>query len=306
MDGTLILGGYKLKKRVYLNLQKLTILTSHDDGYTPVIIFDLLQSYFNKKDFSDKFLNDGILVALNENNLSVQDFVVFRLEPKVSLENEIKITKKTVFGQILNQKFNKIQKAYENVLFYMQEDILNELDKELVEYGLKSKITDENIFNFSKIIEIENFYDEELISLHEHDQWLIKIMILNMINKLQLNRPKLLLCELPEYGLDKLQLEKFLQVLKCCDNIENIIVYTKCEAINNIVDDIFAYHIIKDGTVLGFDDYDEMLELLLDKFNYRMTEVEITQMLLKNIFSERAYDRYFGDIDNLFRKSVDK
>lgn len=306
MDGILILGGYKLKKKLYFNLQKLMILTSHGDGYTPVVVFDLLQAYFNKKDFSDKFLNDGILVALNEKNLSVQDFVVFRLEPKINLENELKITKKTIFGQILNQKFNEIQNVYENVLLYLQKDILSELDKELINYGLKSKVVDENIFNFSKIIEVESFCENELIFLKENDQWLIKIMMVNLINKLQLNKPKLLLCELPEHGLNKFQLTKFLRVLNSCDNIENIIIYTNSDIINNIVDDIFAYHIIKDGSVLGFDDYDEMVELILDKFNYTITEEEIKKMLLKNIFCEREYDKFFGDIDILFRKTVDK
>lgn len=306
MDGVLILDGYKLKQRLYLNLQKFTILTSHNDWYTPAVIFDLLQNYFNKKDFSDKFLNDGILVALNEKVLAVQDFVVFRLEPKVNLENELKITKKSILGQVLYQKFNKIQEAYENILLYLQKDLLNKLDEDLIDYGLKSQIVDDNIFNFSKIIEIENFYENEPIFFKEHDQLLVKTMMLNWINKLQLTKPKLLLCELPEYGLDENQLSKFFKVLKECDNIENVIIYTNSRLICETFNDIFSYHLIKKKTVLGFDDYDEMLNILLDKFNYEKTEEEIQKILIESIFCEKEYEKNFSDIDKLFRLCVDK
>ena len=94
MEGIFSLDGYKLNKRIYINLQKVTILTAHNDYYTPVIIFDLLDSYFNKKDFSDTFLNKGVFVSLNEKKLNPQDLIVFRLRPTVNLENELKITKK--------------------------------------------------------------------------------------------------------------------------------------------------------------------------------------------------------------------
>ena len=56
MDGMLLLEGYKLKQAVYLNLQKHTIFITHSDYYTPVVMFDLLERYFGKKDFSEKYL----------------------------------------------------------------------------------------------------------------------------------------------------------------------------------------------------------------------------------------------------------
>ena len=289
MEGIFSLDGYKLNKRIYINLQKVTILTAHNDYYTPVIIFDLLDSYFNKKDFSDTFLNKGVFVSLNEKKLNPQDLIVFRLRPTVNLENELKITKKTILGQILNQKFCEKQDIYNKVLFYLQKDIISKLDEELINYGLKSQIVEENIFNFAKLIEIENYIDENPVFFKEQDQYLI--------NKLHTKKSKLLLCELPEYALKEDEYKKFLKTLKQCDNIENIIIYTNSENTNTIFRDIYTYHIVKENSVLGFDDYDRILGLLIEKYNYRKSETEITELIINSIFFEREFKQIFENID---------
>lgn len=297
MEGIFSLDGYKLNKRIYINLQKVTILTAHNDYYTPVIIFDLLDSYFNKKDFSDTFLNKGVFVSLNEKKLNPQDLIVFRLRPTVNLENELKITKKTILGQILNQKFCEKQDIYNKVLFYLQKDIISKLDEELINYGLKSQIVEENIFNFAKLIEIENYIDENPVFFKEQDQYLAKSLIVNLINKLHTKKSKLLLCELPEYALKEDEYKKFLKTLKQCDNIENIIIYTNSENTNTIFRDIYTYHIVKENSVLGFDDYDRILGLLIQKYNYRKSETEITELIINSIFFEREFKQIFENID---------
>lgn len=297
MEGIFSLDGYKLNKRIYINLQKVTILTAHNDYYTPVIIFDLLDSYFNKKDFSDTFLNKGVFVSLNEKKLNPQDLIVFRLRPTVNLENELKITKKTILGQILNQKFCEKQDIYNKVLFYLQKDIISKLDEELINYGLKSLIVEENIFNFAKLIEIENYIDENPVFFKEQDQYLAKSLIVNLINKLHTKKSKLLLCELPEYALKEDEYKKFLKTLKQCDNIENIIIYTNSENTNTIFRDIYTYHIVKENSVLGFDDYDRILGLLIEKYNYRKSETEITELIINSIFFEREFKQIFENID---------
>lgn len=297
MEGIFSLDGYKLNKRIYVNLQKVTILTAHNDYYTPVIIFDLLDSYFNKKDFSDTFLNKGVFVSLNEKKLNPQDLIVFRLRPTVNLENELKITKKTILGQILNQKFCEKQDIYNKVLFYLQKDIISKLDEELINYGLKSQIVEENIFNFAKLIEIENYIDENPVFFKEQDQYLAKSLIVNLINKLHTKKLKLLLCELPEYALKEDEYKKFLKTLKQCDNIENIIIYTNSENTNTIFRDIYTYHIVKENSVLGFDDYDRILGLLIEKYNYRKSETEITELIINSIFFEREFKQIFENID---------
>ena len=293
MEGIFSLDGYKLNKRIYINLQKVTILTAHNDYYTPVIIFDLLDSYFNKKDFSDTFLNKGVFVSLNEKKLNPQDLIVFRLRPTVNLENELKITKKTILGQILNQKFCEKQDIYNKVLFYLQKDIISKLDEELINYGLKSQIVEENIFNFAKLIEIENYIDENPVFFKEQDQYLAKSLIVNLHTK----KSKLLLCELPEYALKEDEYKKFLKTLKQCDNIENIIIYTNSENTNTIFRDIYTYHIVKENSVLGFDDYDRILGLLIEKYNYRKSETEITELIINSIFFEREFKQIFENID---------
>lgn len=297
MEGIFSLDGYKLNKRIYINLQKVTILTAHNDYYTPVIIFDLLDSYFNKKDFSDTFLNKGVFVSLNEKKLNPQDLIVFRLRPTVNLENELKITKKTILGQILNQKFCEKQDIYNKVLFYLQKDIISKLDEELINYGLKSQIVEENIFNFAKLIEIENYIDENPVFFKEQDQYLAKSLIVNLINKLHTKKSKLLLCELPEYALKEDEYKKFLKTLKQCDNIENIIIYTNSENTNTIFRDIYTYHIVKENSVLGFDDYDRIVGLLIEKYNYRKSETEITELIINSIFFEREFKQIFENID---------
>lgn len=297
MEGIFSLDGYKLNKRIYINLQRVTILTAHNDYYTPVIIFDLLDSYFNKKDFSDTFLNKGVFVSLNEKKLNPQDLIVFRLRPTVNLENELKITKKTILGQILNQKFCEKQDIYNKVLFYLQKDIISKLDEELINYGLKSQIVEENIFNFAKLIEIENYIDENPVFFKEQDQYLAKSLIVNLINKLHTKKLKLLLCELPEYALKEDEYKKFLKTLKQCDNIENIIIYTNSENTNTIFRDIYTYHIVKENSVLGFDDYDRILGLLIEKYNYRKSETEITELIINSIFFEREFKQIFENID---------
>ena len=297
MEGIFSLDGYKLNKRIYINLQKVTILTAHNDYYTPVIIFDLLDSYFNKKDFSDTFLNKGVFVSLNEKKLNPQDLIVFRLRPTVNLENELKITKKTILGQILNQKFCEKQDIYNKVLFYLQKDIISKLDEELINYGLKSQIVEENIFNFAKLIEIENYIDENPVFFKEQDQYLAKSLIVNLINKLHTKKSKLLLCELPEYALKEDEYKNFLKTLKQCDNIENIIIYTNSENTNTIFRDIYTYHIVKENSVLGFDDYDRILGLLIEKYNYRKSETKITELIINSIFFEREFKQIFENID---------
>lgn len=179
----------------------------------------------------------------------------------------------------------------------MQKDIISELDEELINYGLKSQIVEENIFNFAKLIEIENYIDENPVFFKEQDQYLAKSLIVNLINKLQTKKSKFLLCELPEYALKEDEYKKFLKTLKQCDNIENIIIYTNSEYTNTIFRDIYTYHIVKENSVLGFDDYDRILGLLIEKYNYRKSETEITELIINSIFCEREFKQIFENID---------
>ena len=48
---------------------------------------------------------------------------------------------------------------------------------------------------------------------------------------------------------------------------------------------------------MGFDDYDRILELLIEKYNYRKSETEITELIINSIFFEREFKQIFENID---------
>lgn len=126
MDGMLLLEGYKLKQAVYLNLQKHTIFITHSDYYTPVVMFDLLERYFGKKDFSEKYLQSNIQISLNNDKLMPTDYIVYRIKPVIDLEAETKIVKKSVLGQFLEQKYRDQEDVFQSVSETMETEILAE------------------------------------------------------------------------------------------------------------------------------------------------------------------------------------
>ena len=73
MDGILTINGYKFNEKLHLNFQKYTILFSNSDYYTPIIIFDFIEKFFCKNDFSDKYLDKNIYLAINEKYLKSRD-----------------------------------------------------------------------------------------------------------------------------------------------------------------------------------------------------------------------------------------
>ena len=52
MDGELCVKGYKFNKSLHLNLQKNTVITG-DDDFIGHELFNMLESFFNKQNFSD-------------------------------------------------------------------------------------------------------------------------------------------------------------------------------------------------------------------------------------------------------------
>lgn len=301
MDGTLLLAGYKLKQKLYLNLQKHTLLITHSDYYTPVIIFDLLERYFTKKDFSDKYLREGIKIKLNNDNLVPSDYIVYRLKPIIDLEAEIKIVKKTILGQLLEQQYRDKEEVFENITKTMNIELLPEINAMLETYGIKVCCMEQNIFNFSKILSFDSYLGSEEIFFKEHSPYKAKMLLLDMLCKLKTDKPKLLLIELPEYGLDSCEIKSFFSALMQVKEIENMIIYTNSKEVLQYIRDIYSYHLIRDGSILGFDDYDEMEVILADKFLGTRSEAQLLDDLLTAIFAESEYNEKFGDIDKIFR-----
>lgn len=302
MDGMLLLEGYKLKQAVYLNLQKHTIFITHSDYYTPVVMFDLLERYFGKKDFSEKYLQSNIQISLNNDKLMPTDYIVYRIKPVIDLEAETKIVKKSVLGQFLEQKYRDQEDVFQSVSETMETEILAKINNTLTAYGMKMCCQEQNIFNFAKMLTLNCYVENEEILFEEHSQYQAKKFFLDLISKLVTEKPKLLLFELPEYGLDDSEIKALFHSLINVDNIENVLIYTNSKEILEYVRDIYAYHIIKAGSILGFDDYDEMELLISDKFYNGKSKEQLLDELLKAVFNETEYNEKFGDIDKLFRK----
>lgn len=302
MDGILLLTGYKLKQQIYLNLQKYTLLVTHSDYYTPVVIFDLLESYFTKNNFSDKYLNTGIQISLNNDKLISSDYIVYRLKPMIDLEAEIKIVKKTILGQFLEQKYRDKNTLFENINNVINIEVVDEINTILENYDLKVCCSEQNIFNFAKLLTLNSYFDNEEILFREHSQYQAKKFLIDLICKLETDKPKLLLLELPEYGLDSNEVRQLFSYITQINNIESVIIYTNSKECIEHIKDIYAYHVIKRGSVLGFDDYDEMETLLEDKTCGTKSKEQLIENLLEILFAETEYNKIFGAIDAMFRK----
>ena len=302
MDGILFVNGYKLKQRICLNLQKHTVIIAHSDMYTPTILFDLIERYFAKQNFSDTYLKQGIHIRLNEKVLPPSALCVRRIRPTVNIEDELKIVKKTILGQYLEQLYRNQEDLFGRIGSTVETELLKNLNAILSQYDLRAECSEQNIFSFAKLLTLGTYQSKEEILLGEYSQLQAKKLLLELTNGLETAQPKLLLVELPEYGLDKQELHIWLTALMEADRIENIIIYTQSQEILRYIEDIYAYHLCRDYRILGFEDYDEMEEMILDYECRRQTPEQIQKTLLTDLFDERTYQKRYGKIDAIFRK----
>ncbi len=301
MDGTLFLEGYKLKHRIVLNLQKHTVLLSHSDMFTPTSLFDMIERYFNKQNFSDTY-QKGVHIRLNEKNLSPTDFKVWRIRPNVNVEEEIKIVKKTLLGQYLEQLYRDKQTVFERIGHTVETELLNELNIMLKRYDMRLDCDEQNIYTFAKMLSLGTYMAEEEVLFGEYSQYQAKQFLLDMIDAIEVKKPKLLLVEIPEYGLDHEEIQAWFATLINKTQIENTIIYTQSKEILHHIKDIYAYHLCRDYRVLGFDDYDEMEEMLLDNDYWRHSAETVKQELMNDLFNEQIYKQKYEKIDTIFRK----
>ena len=103
----------------------------------------------------------------------------------------------------------------------------------------------------------------------------------------QTAKKKLLLVELPEYGMREQERAEWFDHL-ACSTMDNIMVYTKDMQIGRAVPDIFSYHIVQNNTIYGFDDYD-VLELQLREVMPHKETPDITKRVMRYIFNRDAY-----------------
>lgn len=280
MDGVLTVRGFKFREDLYLNLQNKTIITG--DSYTVHELFNMLEKYFTRKNFSEHYLQAGVSFVLEGRALPIGEYLVFRIKPFVDLSEELKIGKRTLLGQILENIFNKQEKSLNNLLQTMNEDILPQINLLTQKYSVQFAFECEDIFSLAKILRVQTLTQNDEIFFNEHDQFQVKTMLLNMISRLEVDKKKLLLMELPEYGLKAEEIEILFAQLKQI-NVENLLIFTQDSRINNYFSDIFNYHLAIENNLLGFEDYEDLEKTLLTMFD-GLTKEKLSQNVIKCIF----------------------
>lgn len=301
MDGELLIKGYKFDNDIRINLQSKTVIVG-DDSFIVFEVFNMLEKYFNKKDFSEYYLNNNTTLVINELKLSGNEFIVFRMKPLCDLNEELKLTKKSFAGKYFNEEFSKFN-YIEDLKKSLNSNILGNLNNNLKNYNIEYDIDGLEFFDIAKLIS-PNVYnsDGDEILFNEQNQFFIKCFLLNFINQLKTEKKIMLLIELPEYGLNKSEITELFKVINEL-SIDNVIVYTNDKSIIDIIKNIFSYHSTYKNQLCGFDDYDLLEEEFMLKNNISRSSIE--KMVLENLFKVPEGE-LIKEIKQFFDKSVDK
>lgn len=301
MDGELLIKGYKFDNDIRINLQSKTVIVG-DNSFIVYEVFNMLEKYFNKKDFSEYYLNNNTTLVINELKLSGNEFIVFRMKPLCDLNEELKLTKKSFAGKYFNEEFSKFN-YIEDLKKSLNSNILGNLNNNLKNYNIEYDIDELDFFDIAKLIS-PNVYnsDGDEILFNEQNQFFIKCFLLNFINQLKTEKKIMLLIELPEYGLNKSEITELFKVINEL-SIDNVIVYTNDKSIIDIIKNIFSYHSTYKNQLCGFDDYDLLEEEFMLKNNISRSSIE--KMVLENLFKVPEGE-LIKEIKQFFDKSVDK
>lgn len=301
MEGELLIKGYKFDNDIRINLQSKTVIVG-DDSFIVFEVFNMLEKYFNKKDFSEYYLNNNTTVIINELKLSGNEFIVFRMKPLCDLNEELKLTKKSFAGKYFNEEFSKFN-YIEDLKKSLNSNILGNLNNNLKKYNIEYDIDELDFFDIAKLISpnVYNSNGDEIL-FNEQNQFFIKCFLLNFINQLKTEKKIMLLIELPEYGLNKSEITELFKVINEL-SIDNVIVYTNDKSIIDIIKNIFSYHSTYKNQLCGFDDYDLLEEEFMLKNNISRSGTE--KMVLENLFKVPEGE-LIKEIKQFFDKSVDK
>ena len=287
MNGELCVKGYKFSKALHLNLQKNTVITG-DDDFVGFELFNMLESFFNKQSFSDGFLDSGMAIVLNGNMLSGSEFAVYRIPPVVNIGEELKITKKSILGQMLEGSSCIDDAAVSNLKYIIDETIIAKIQQSLGSFGVSISLDELNLFNLAKIFRTSIIGEsgQELFP-QEWGQFQCKAFLLHLLENQRTTKKKIILVELPEYGMREQERAAWFDRL-ACSTLDNIMVYTKDMQICRAIPDIFSYHVVHNSTIYGFDDYD-LLEAQLREVMPHEEELEVMEKIWKYIFDRVTY-----------------
>lgn len=294
MNGEWIVYGYKFHKKVHLNLSDRVAFLSFGNYDLVYNVFNFMSKFFNKQNFSDVYLDAGTGIIGNGNKLTGNEFLFFRIPPIVNAVEELKILKKSLLGQLMLHVFSAEEKRFETVMGVFQKEIVQEMNRIMQPYLVRFSCGDEGILNFCKLVG-EDIVDKDMKKIlpDEAEQFCLKSMLLDIITLLPASKPKLVLLEYPEYGMNEQQIGLFFKKVKECE-IDNIMIHTQTRQVQLCCPSIYSYHIVSEKGVCTFDEFGELekeLQLLYPEFNRQEIENEVRNALFE---------------DSLFGKEVKK
>lgn len=290
MNGEWIVYGYKFHKKVHLNLSDRVAFLSSGNYELVYNVFNFMSKFFNKQNFSDVYLDAGTGLISNGSKLTGNEFLLFRIPPVVNAVEELKILKKSLLGQLMLRVFSAEEKRFKAVMNVFQEEIVQEMNMIMRPYYVQFSCGEEGILNFSKLVveEIVNKDMDEVLP-DEAEQFYLKSMLLDIIAMLPASKPKLVLLEYPEYGMNEQQVGVFLKKVKECE-IDNIMIHTQTKQVQACCPSIYSYHIISEKGICAFDEFGE-LERELQLLHPELDRQEIENEVRKALFGESLFKK---------------
>lgn len=299
MDGELVLSGYKLLEPVHINLQDITIIVPQDDFKTMPVIFEFIERYFDKRRFSQQY--QFSMLQINNRDCRDDEFEILYIPPRVDSSEIFKIAKKSLLGKLTEKVYKEISLSErENCFNQLYTTIFTPINKLLSKYNLICEYNANDFWSLSKLIDLLSNDVGLYSAFDERSQYDLKYMLIDIFAQLDNGKKKLLLLDLPEYGMSN---DEFYSLLDCLNknnsNINNSIIYTQSCNITTVYEKPLCYHIVKNNQVWGMDDYDEIESLLLDAGgNLNFSEKE--QQFVRSLFNRSIFESDYKEINDLF------
>lgn len=299
MDGELVLSGYKLLEPVHINLQDITITVPQDDFKTMPVIFEFIERYFDKRRFSQQY--QFSMLQINNRDCRDDEFEILYIPPRVDSSEIFKIAKKSLLGKLTEKVYKEISLSErENCFNQLYTTIFTPINKLLSKYNLICEYNANDFWSLSKLIDLLSNDTGLYSTFDERSQYDLKYMLIDIFAQLDNGKKKLLLLDLPEYGVSN---DEFYSLFECLNknnsNINNSIIYTQSCNITTIYEKPLCYHIVKNNQVWGMDDYDEIESLLLDAGgNLNFSEKE--QRFVRSLFNRSIFESDYKEISDLF------
>ena len=282
--GDMQIEGGNLDHLESINLQEVTILVGEDTGVGNQVLRSIY-CYFNT---GEKFnLGNSTTIRINGEVIATDAYEVLYLSPNIDADYLIKITKKSLLGNCLENIFDEISEEIKEQGFLDFKTVfLAQLNDKCHELGIKGVMSDINFSVISKILDWE-FTDGRL--LNELGTFELKILAINLFRRLSTRKRKLLIVDLPEYGISEREYEDLLQLIKENSKaINNTIIYTGRKNVINEWSSIYHYHFISKNHIWGMEDFDEIL-YDIKEFTGKTDEKRITEEFVTQIFHEEQF-----------------